>query len=203
MADGKQDDLFEVGRKGKRKATLPRRPDRVFDGLLEACGYRFDRLSKVDREILNAAARCLRESGVTNTEAGFTLIQNVAKAYRADRKLCEHMVAGYPSPSSLAKHWHALVRQVKPSPKAVSAATAALACRERLDKENKEWWRKKIAAWQETVAKADQEEVARVWENLKKGKGLPKRATMEQHIGEVADALQARRMEANDAASND
>lgn len=171
----------------------------MFDGLLQACGYRADRLSKVDREILNASAANLRDSGVPNTEAGFNLIQAVAKAYKADRKLAEHTVAGFPSPSSLAKHWHALVRQVKPSVKATRDAAAAKATKERMEQENKAWWPKRLAIIQAIVAEADAVEVERIWQNLRTSMRLPKKATMDMHLGKIAEAVApgelARRME--------
>ena len=199
MPDPRQPDLFPVGRRA-RKVKAPRGRDRVFDGIAVACGYDLDKPEEFDNDHIAVAAAQLRAKGVTDTQASFELIVAVGEAYKRDPVMSKCCVAGWPTPTGLSgKSWQPLVRAVRPSAKAMSEAAVARARTQQLKEQNERWWRKRWAIVQDIIAKADPVEVERIWVNLKKIKRLPKKRTMEQHLGEVADAVapgeQTRRME--------
>jgi hypothetical protein len=151
----------------------------------------------------------LVDSGVANTQAGYVLIMKVAKAYRADKKLCEHMVAGWPSPGSLATNWHALVQQVKPRRSDGDRVDSAI-CREITAQQgggqmgrDPTWFRKRKAIAQEIVERQpDKAEEAWLALQKKKPVGMTKSSTLQQWLGVVADMISpgelARRMKTSD-----
>lgn len=197
MANGKQDDLFEVGRKRKGKATLPQDRDLVFDAIAVACGWDPGATGKRNGNKVGMAAAELRAEGVLATQADYNVILAVAAEYAREKpKLC---VGGYPTPLGLSGNFHAYAHKVKQSRKTTQEATPYKAQMERMERERQEWFSKRMAIVEDIVAQAPPSEVETIWLNLKKSMQLPKKAKMSSHLGKIAEAIApgelARRLE--------